>query len=119
MHAFFPSNRGEIGFLVPYDGKIEDLSTLIRWDDFTRNAELIHAKHIFFIMDACYGGLAITRFLPAGSVRYLKDMLNRYTRQVLTAGKADEQVADGGGPIPGHSIFTGHFLGCPCGESSR
>ena len=102
--------RGEIGFLVPYDGDINNLSTLIRWDDLTRNAELIPAKHILYVMDACYGGLAITRALPPGSMRFLKDMLQRYSRQVLTAGKANEVVSDSGGPIPGHSVFTGHFI---------
>lgn len=30
--------------------------------------------------------------------------------RVLTAGKADETVADCGGPRPDHSIFTGHLL---------
>jgi len=102
--------RGEVGFLVPFDGDQTNLSTLIRWDDLTRNAELIVAKHILFVMDACYGGLAITRALPSGSMRFLKDMLQRYSRQVLTAGKANEVVADAGGPIPDHSVFTGHFL---------
>lgn len=61
-------------------------------------------------MDACYGGLAVTRSLAPGSMRFLKDMLLRYSRQVLTAGKANEIVTDAGGPIPGHSIFTGHFI---------
>jgi len=103
-------HRGEVGFLVPYDGKLEDLSTLIRWDELTRNAELIPAKHMLFVMDACYGGLAITRSLAPGSMRFLKDMLLRYSRQVLTAGKANEIVSDAGGPIPGHSVFTGHFI---------
>lgn len=102
--------RGEVGFLIPHDGNTKDLSTLIRWDDLTRNAELIPAKHMLFIMDACYGGLAITRGLSPGSMRFLKDMLQRYTRQVLTAGKANEVVADAGGPLPDHSVFTGHFL---------
>jgi len=102
--------RGEVGFLVPYDGDLGNLSTLIRWDDLTRNAELIVAKHILFVMDACYGGLAITRSLSAGSMRFLKDMLQRYSRQVLTAGKANEVVSDAGGPIPNHSVFTGHLL---------
>lgn len=102
--------RGEIGFLVPHDGNINDLSSLIRWDDLTRNAELIKAKHMLFIMDACYGGLAITRALPPGSMRFIKDMLQRYVRQVLTAGKANEVVSDAGGPIPNHSVFTGHFI---------
>lgn len=103
-------NRGEVGFLVPVDAKPDDTSTLIRWDDLTRNAELIKAKHILFIMDACYGGLAITRAPATGSKRFLKDMCQRYSRQVITAGKADEQVSDAGGPLPDHSIFTGHLL---------
>jgi uncharacterized caspase-like protein len=105
-----PSNRQEVGFLVPVDGDIDDLASLIRWDDLTRNAELIPAKHILFIMDACYGGLALTRSLPAGSMRFLKDMVQRLSRQVITAGKADETVADADGPLPGHSVFTGHLL---------
>ncbi|MBA7691318.1 hypothetical protein ES703_99861 [subsurface metagenome] len=103
-------HRGEVGYLVPYDGDTSNLSTLIRWDEFTRNAELIPAKHMLFVMDACYGGLVITRLLSPGSMRFLKDMLLRYSRQVLTAGKADEVVADSGGPLTGHSIFTGHFI---------
>ena len=106
-----PSHRGETGFLVPVDGDLSDLSTLIRWDELTRNADLIQAKHMFFAMDACYGGLALTRSpLPTGSMRFLRDMLQRFSRQVLTAGKADETVADANGPRPGHSIFTGHLL---------
>lgn len=102
--------RGEVGYLVPYDAHVDDLSTFIRWDELTGNAELIRAKHILFIMDACYGGLALTRSLHPGSVRFLKDMTLRYSRQVLTAGKADEVVADSGGPLPNHSVFTGHLL---------
>jgi hypothetical protein len=102
--------RGEIGFLVPHDGNLGDLSTLIRWDEFTYNAELIRAKHILFIMDACYGGLIFQRAMPVGSMRFLKDMLLRPVRQAITAGKADEVVADSGGPRPSHSVFTGHLL---------
>ena len=105
-----PGKRGEVGFLVPVDGKTGDLDTLIRWDELTRNAELIPAKHIFFLMDACYGGLALQRSPTFGSMRFLGDMLQRYSRQVLTAGKADETVADGNGVRPGHSIFTAHLL---------
>jgi len=102
--------RGETGFLVPVDGKPENIATLIRWDELTRNADLIQAKHILFVMDACYGGLMISRSLPGGTARFLKDMCQRRARQVLTAGKADEVVADSGGPIPGHSVFTGHLI---------
>jgi uncharacterized caspase-like protein len=49
-------SRGEIGYLVPYDAEPSDYLSFIRWDDLTRNSELIRAKHMLFVMDACYGG---------------------------------------------------------------
>jgi hypothetical protein len=104
------SIRGEVGYLVPVDADINDFATFIRWDELTQNADFIRAKHLLFIMDACYGGLALTRNLQVGSARFLKDMMLRYSRQVLTAGKADQVVSDSGGPLPNHSVFTGHLL---------
>lgn len=111
-------SRGEVGYLVPVDGDVGDLSTLVRWDELTRNAELVPAKHMLFVMDACYGGLAVMRTPPAGSSRFMHDMLQRFSRQVLTAGKADEPVADSGGPRPGHSVFTGHLLNAIEGDAA-
>ena len=90
--------RGPIGYLIPVDGDSGNLNTLIRWDDLTRNAEIIPAKHILFIIDACYSGLALQRAITPGTERFISDMLQRVSRQVITAGKADEIVADGGGP---------------------
>ena len=113
-----PGRQRDVGFLVPVDGQIGNPGSLIRWDDLTKNSELIPAKHMIFLMDACYGGLAITRSAPAGSYRFLTDMLRRYGRQVITAGKANEVVADSGGPLPHHSIFTGHLLEALCGKAS-
>ena len=102
--------RGQVGYLVPVDGRLDDKSTLIRWDELTRNSEIIPAKHILFVMDACYSGLAIQRATSIGEQRFISDMLQRFSRQVITAGKADEKVADGGGPTGNNSIFTGHLL---------
>jgi uncharacterized caspase-like protein len=113
-----PSKRGQVGYLIPQDGKADSLVSLIRWDELTRNADLIEAKHLFFLMDACYSGLAIMRALDPGSSRFLKDMLMRPARQVLTAGKANEQVVDTGGPLPNHSVFTGHLLEALEGKAS-
>lgn len=111
------SLRGDVGFLVPHDGSPADLSTLIRWDELTRNADLICAKHLLFLMDACYGGLAVTRAFNPGSMRFLRDMMQRVSRQVLTAGKANETVSDSGGPLPNHSVFTGHLLEALSGKA--
>lgn len=112
------SKRGDVGYLVPHDGTTDKLMSLVRWDELTRNSDLIEAKHLFFIMDACYGGLAIMRHLSPGATRFLKDMLLRPTRQVLTAGKANEQVSDSGGPLPDHSVFTGHLLEALSGKGA-
>src|SRR6266540_2859575 len=106
----FSGQRGPVGYLIPVDGRPEDKSTLIRWDELTRNAELIPAKHVLLVMDACYSGLAIQRAIGIGEQRFVSDMLQRFSRQVITAGKANETVADGGGPTGNNSIFTGHLL---------
>jgi Caspase domain len=104
-------SKGEVGYLVPVDGDPRRLASLVRWDELIRNAELIPAKHILFIMDACYSGLMMKRALPHGTGRFISDMLQRPSRQVLTAGKADETVADyGGGPAGTNSIFTGYLV---------
>ena len=95
---------------MPVDGRREDMSTLIRWDDLTRNADIIPAKHILFVMDACYSGLALQRTPSVGEQRFVSDMLKRFSRQVIAAGKADQPVADGGGPTGKNSLFTGYLL---------
>lgn len=105
-----PAYGRDAGFLVPVDGHSDNTSTLLPWDDLAATSRMIRAKHMLFIMDACYGGLIAMRALSPGSKRFLRDMLGRYSRQFLTAGKADETVADSGGPKVGHSVFTGHLL---------
>lgn len=110
--------RGPIGYLIPVDGNPENFSSLIRWDDLTRYSDIIPAKHILFIMDACYSGLALQRSISPGTQRFVSDMLQRCARQVITAGKADETVADGGGPLGKNSIFTGHLIHGLKGEAA-
>jgi len=102
--------RGDVGYLVPVDGQTKDKSTLIPWYELTQGAEIIPAKHILFVMDACYSGLALQRGGKAGGQRFISDMLQRVSRQVITAGKADQPVADGGSATGRNSIFTGHLL---------
>ena len=107
-HGFtYPALQKDKGFLIPCDGTQINMSTLISWDTIISESELIRAKHIFFIMDTCYSGLALLRGNP--SKRFLKDMVRRQSRQVLTAGKADQRVKDSGAQT-NNSIFTGYFL---------
>jgi peptidoglycan/xylan/chitin deacetylase (PgdA/CDA1 family)/uncharacterized caspase-like protein len=101
------ANGKEFGYIVPVDADQSNYqATAISMTNLRDFCELIPAKHIYFVMDSCYSGLALTR--SAASKNYLDEITNRIARQILTAGGADEQVADGG--PSGHSIFTWTLL---------
>jgi len=107
------TNFGPIGFLIPYDGDFIDMRKVISMttirDDISK---IIKAKHVFYVMDACYSGLLVsTRGIDKKIVRelsYLKQLSKEPVRQVLTAGSSKQKVLDSG-PL-GHSVFTGRFL---------
>ncbi|MCP3141461.1 polysaccharide deacetylase family protein [Pyxidicoccus xibeiensis] len=105
-------NGKSLGYIVPVDADTSNYqSTAISMTNFQDISEAMPAKHAFFVMDACYSGLALTRGgAPAGADvrKYLQEITKRSVRQVLTAGGADEQVADQG--PNGHSIFTWTLL---------
>ena len=107
--------RKAVGYLIPYDGNLTNTYTMLQFDEIMNTSDTIKCKHIFFIIDACYSGLALQRGVSAK--RFIKDMLSRQARQILTAGKGNQTVSDGNGPIANHSIFTGHLLNALDGEA--
>lgn len=109
---------GDVGFLVPYESDPADDATLLAWRTLVDTTQLIRAKHVLFIMDACYSGLATSRKPSPGATRFVRDLLLRRSAQVITAGKANQVVDDAGGPRAGHSIFTGHLLNGMDGEAT-
>ena len=101
----------QLGFIVPVDADRENYySTAISMSSLREASDLIAAKHIYFVMDSCYSGLALSRGggLFAGDRSYLEEVTRRTARQILTAGGADQQVADDG--PNGHSVFTWALL---------
>lgn len=108
---------GDVGYIAPVDAEPGAWRTLIAMPDLTDLAAFVPAKHIFFVMDACYSGLALTRSAPADP--QVQRMLMTPAWQVLTAGKADEEVADGGGPYGRNSIFTSYFVEALNGAASE
>jgi peptidoglycan/xylan/chitin deacetylase (PgdA/CDA1 family)/uncharacterized caspase-like protein len=105
-----PSGK-DMGYLVPVDAEAEaSQAKAISMAQIQEFCELIPAKHLYFVMDSCYSGLALTRGGGASNknANYLAEITRRTARQILTAGGADQQVADNG--PGGHSIFTWTLL---------
>jgi peptidoglycan/xylan/chitin deacetylase (PgdA/CDA1 family)/uncharacterized caspase-like protein len=101
----------QVGFIIPVDAdRANYYSTAISMTALREACDLIPAKHMYFVMDSCYSGLALSR--GAGGMSrdrsYLEEVTRRIARQILTAGGADQQVADDG--PNGHSVFTWALL---------
>ena len=96
---------GQEGYLIPVDGDGDHLfSTCISMTTVRGFSDRLEAKHVFYAIDACYSGMALTR---SGSMRggdrlYLDRVARFRARQIVTAGRAGEQVVERGG----HGIFT-------------
>ena len=103
-------NGRELGYIVPVDADSQNYQgKSISMTNFQDISEAIPAKHLLFVMDSCYSGLGLTRGGgTADSGNYLREVSRRMSRQMLTAGGANEQVADNG--PNGHSIFTWTLL---------
>ena len=102
-------NGGDMGYLIPVDGsnlKEKIYLTSIPMSDFEQIAKMSPAKHILYLVDACYGGLSLdTRGLSKEQTpSYLKKMTDKKGRQVITAGGKDEKVMEKA--EWGHSAFT-------------
>lgn len=107
------SREGDLGYLIPHDGDIRKIRTNITMDEIRNTiSKRLPAKHIFYVMDACYSGLLTeTRAVerpPRRDLAYLQDITKERVRQVLTAGSKGQEVMDGG--AKGHSIFTARLI---------
>jgi hypothetical protein len=105
--------KQEIGVLVPADapyGKDERLTAYLRVDHFLQAVAELPARHVLLILDSCHSGFAlgeVQRF--RSGERYRIDLEARPSRRVVTSARRD-QVALDGGPVPGHSLFTGTLV---------
>jgi hypothetical protein len=102
---------GDMGFLIPADGDAEDLYlTAIPMDELRRISNWSKAKHMLFLVDACYGGLAAmnTRSLTTNTPNYIDKITKDISRQIITAGGKDEQVLEK--DEWEHSAFTKNLL---------
>ena len=101
---------GEIGYLLPYDSDSDDLYyTSIPMNEFKTLSTMSESKHLLFLIDACYGGLASigTRGLNVKTPNYIEKISQNKARQIITAGGRGEQVIEKS--EWGHSAFTLHL----------
>jgi len=103
------------GYLVPANARPGQWHTCIDLEGVIGAGEFLEAKHVFYLLDACYSGLA-TRDIVTPTP-YEATMLTHKARQVLTAGNAEQVVADRG--PDGHSPFTSYVLEGLRGEAAQ
>ncbi len=106
---------GELGYILPYDGTFSkdtmyiNISMTQLKDEV---ANVIPAKHVFYVIDACYSGTLLAQrsggATPEHDYAYLQEVTKEPVRQVLTAGTDKQTVLDGG--PKGHSVFTGRLI---------
>jgi len=103
---------GEKGYLLPVDVDTSKLYlTGIDMTDIKDVSEMTNAKHVLYLMDACYGGLmAISRAIDKKAPGYLsmRKRTQGKGRQIITAGGKDEESQER--PAWGHSAFTKNLL---------
>ena len=99
---------GEMGYLLPVDGNNDNLFvTSIAMDDLKRISLMSKAKHLLYLVDACYGGLLTigSRGLDSKTTQnYIDKITKNKSRQIITAGGRGEEVIEKS--EWGHSAFT-------------
>ncbi len=100
---------GEEGYFLPVDADRDALpATALLMEDMKRIGRRVKARHVLFVMDACFSGFSVTRDVAPRSIddAFLASALREPVVQVLTAGRRGERAIEEGG----HGVFTRHFL---------
>lgn len=100
----------QYGYIIPVDGDTQNYySSAISMSQVREFSRRIPAKHIYYVIDACYSGLGLIRSGPRFSPSmegYLKKVTALPAVQMVTAGGKGEQVLE----VEGHGLFTEYFL---------
>jgi len=94
-HGVRDPDNPEIGYLIPYDGNRKELLvSSIPMSTIQDISRIIKARHMLFIIDACFsgiiGGFNIMDIPEQKGIDWVKTFLGKRARQVLTAGSSYE-----------------------------
>jgi hypothetical protein len=89
------------GYLVPVDADPSKLfGTAVGMTALRQVSERLPAKHILYVVDACYSGYALFNRAITATLR--EEMVKRPAIQILTAGRQQDQAQERGS----HGVFT-------------
>jgi hypothetical protein len=108
------------GFLVPHDvtkAVAQGQSQYLSIGELVERLGDLPAQHVLLILDSCKSGLALTtndglkdQISANEMLQVIDDMARNKSRIVVTSAASNQSAADGGGPAPDHSLFTGYLL---------
>ncbi len=104
-------NGVDKGYLIPTDGNIDKIfSTCLPMTEIKEIANLTVAKHVLFLMDACFSGLATvnTRGIDRSTEGYIEKIVRDQARQIITAGGKKDKVIEK--DEWGHSAFAKNLI---------
>jgi uncharacterized caspase-like protein len=113
------------GYLIPVDASDapDKVATWIDLEGWLRAVSLLPARHILVVIDACHSGIALDPILKWRDLGSWRDvpastLRARRSRRIITSA-LDDQVACDGGPMHGHSLFTGCLIEALTGGIQR
>jgi hypothetical protein len=77
------------GYIIPSDAKNGNFNTYIRGEEIREPFKYSEARHILFVMDACFAG-ALTRSGMDDAKQYIQDEYRLKSRKMLTSGNLEE-----------------------------
>lgn len=104
------------GYIIPVEAhnKQGQVATWIRLDSWLDDIARLPPNHILVILDACHSGIALDALVKWRDINtWLSDspddLSRRRSRRVIVSA-LDAQLALDGGPVVGHSLFTGCLI---------
>ena len=97
--------RGQIGYIIPVNcPKTGYYVNAISMGKVREATDEIAAKHVLYMMDSCYSGVAL--ITPRADEQFIVEMTSDPCVYMITAGKSGEWALE----IDGHGIFTYYVL---------
>lgn len=112
------------GYLIPVDADRTERGeqTWERIEPWLTSIAELPPRHIVVILDSCHSGVALGRSIQHRGLGVQTDgapvpVYQRRSRRVFASALNDQRAMDGG-PIAGHSVFTGYLLEVLRGSAS-